>query len=200
MKELKALIGLLIFSGAMKDNHLPTQMMFDDLFCGCRYRATMSRERFNFLINCLRFDDKKTREERKKESKLAPVKEIWDKVIQNCRDNYKPGSYCTIDEQLVGFRGRCPFRVYMSSKPNRYGIKIIMLCDSGTNYMVDAIVQLGKGSIVNIVRNFFRISINHFSFFVFCFCCLTIYLSCVCVCVRRNRYTDEYNYNNHTDK
>nr|CAI5869084.1 unnamed protein product [Callosobruchus analis] len=40
-----------------------------------------------------------------------------------------PHSYCTIDEQLLGFHGRYPFRVYMASEPDRYGIKVVCMCD-----------------------------------------------------------------------
>ncbi|GBP13516.1 hypothetical protein EVAR_6870_1 [Eumeta japonica] len=78
----------------------------------------MSRERFDFLLNCLRFDDKSTRDERKAQDKFAPIREWWEVFIQICRDSYKAGSYLTIDEQLLGFRGRCPFRMYIPSKPN----------------------------------------------------------------------------------
>lgn len=46
----------------------------------------------------------------------------------------------------MAFRGRCPFRMYMPNKPNKYGIKILMMCDQATNYMINAIPYLGKGS------------------------------------------------------
>ncbi|KAG5897992.1 hypothetical protein JTB14_007937 [Gonioctena quinquepunctata] len=31
-----------------------------------------------------------------------------------------PGSHMTVDEQLLGFSGRAPLRVYMKSKPDKY--------------------------------------------------------------------------------
>lgn len=147
LEELHALFGLIILAAALKDNHLSSNIMFDNTYCGERYKATMSERRFKFLINCLRFDDKATRDERKKTDKLAPIRHIWQILLENCRSLYKPGSYLAIDEQLVGFRGRCPFRMYMPSKPNKYGIKIIMMCDNSTKYMVDARLYMGKGSV-----------------------------------------------------
>lgn len=45
----------------------------------------------------------------------------------------------------MGFRGRCPFKMYLPSKPNKYGIKIILICDNSTKYMFNADVYLGKG-------------------------------------------------------
>ncbi|XP_060879204.1 piggyBac transposable element-derived protein 4-like [Metopolophium dirhodum] len=149
LSELNALFGLLILAAALKNNHLTTNLLFDSSFCGNRYRATMSEKRFCFLINCLRFDDRTTRLHRKNETKLAPISVVWDILMINCKNNYKPSSYVTIDEQLVGFRGRCPFRMYIPSKPTRYGIKIVMMCDNATKYVIDSIPYMGKGTVPN---------------------------------------------------
>lgn len=146
-EEIKALFGFLVLSAALKDNHLHSSALFDCKISGNSYRATMSQFRFDFLLACLRFDDKETRKERVKITKLAPILDIWNIFVDNCKKYYKPGSYVTIDEQLVAFRGRCGFKMYIPSKPNKYGIKIIMLCDSSTSYMVDAEVYTGKGSV-----------------------------------------------------
>ena len=51
-----------------------------------------------------------------------------------------------MDEQLLGFRGRCKFRMYIKSKPDKYGLKIISLNDANTSYMIHAIPYLGKTS------------------------------------------------------
>ncbi|XP_072395337.1 uncharacterized protein [Diabrotica undecimpunctata] len=114
--ELHALLELLIFAAAQRDNHLATRQMFDDEISGAIYKATMGRERFEFLIECLRFDDKMSRLDRKETDLLAAIREIWDDLIQNCKTSYKPGSYLPIDKQLLAFRKRCPFRMYISNK------------------------------------------------------------------------------------
>lgn len=88
-----------------------------------------------------------TRDERKQTDKFTPITNIWNILLEHCRSLFKPGIYLAIDEQLVGFRWCCPFRMYMLSKPNKYGIKIIMMCDNSTKYMVDARLYLGKGSV-----------------------------------------------------
>nr|XP_022907721.1 piggyBac transposable element-derived protein 4-like [Onthophagus taurus] len=142
--ELKALFAILIMSAANKDNHLSMKHMFNTNISGKFYRACMSGERFSFLLNCLRFDNKETRQERVLKDPLAYIREIWDIFITTCRTSYTPSSYLTIDEQLVGFRGRCPFKIYIPNKPSKYGIKIVMLCDSSSKYMIDADPYLGK--------------------------------------------------------
>ena len=52
----------------------------------------------------------------------------------------------TVDEQLVTFRGRCPFRQYIPSKPGRYGIKIWAICDSMSSYAWKMEIYAGKKS------------------------------------------------------
>jgi hypothetical protein len=61
--EVKALLGLLIQSAALKSNHLPTRTLFDQKRSAITFKACMSAERFDFLLRCLRFDDKTTRTE-----------------------------------------------------------------------------------------------------------------------------------------
>nr|CAI5846797.1 unnamed protein product [Callosobruchus analis] len=109
--ELKSLLGLYTLAAGLKDNHLSSNIMFDSSLSGTRYKSTMSKGRFEFLTCCLRFDDKTTRNERRAQTVFAPILEIWDEFIEACRKSHKSGSYVTIDEQLVGFRGKCPFRM-----------------------------------------------------------------------------------------
>ncbi|KAG5888962.1 hypothetical protein JTB14_026788 [Gonioctena quinquepunctata] len=58
-----------------------------------------------------------------------------------------PGSHMTVDEQLLSFRGRAPFRVYMKSKPDKNGIKLWALCDAANTYTHNLQVYLGKQNI-----------------------------------------------------
>lgn len=147
--EVKALLGLLLQSAALKSNHLPTRMLFNTKRSGSVFKACMSAERFDFLLRCFRFDDKATRRERRASDKFAPIREFWEKFIEHCKKWYEPSSYLTIDEQLVGFRGRCAFRMYIPNKPNKYGIKIVMVADSNSRYVYNATPYLGKGTNCN---------------------------------------------------
>lgn len=146
-EEFSALLGLLVLSAAMKTNHLTTTILFDRSYSGDRFLATMSEAKFKFLMNCLRVDDRVTREQRLVGNKLAPISDIWEILLKYCRDNYKASTYVTIDEQLVGFRGNCSFRMYIPSKTNKYGIKIVEMCDNSTKYLLDAIIYVGKGTV-----------------------------------------------------
>ena len=88
-----------------------------------------------------------------KKDKFTHIRDLFNQVIQNCRDNWVAGPVVTIDKQLVGFRGRCPFRMYISNKPNKYGIKIFMVCDSDSQYCLNAIPYCGIGTVPHQYQN-----------------------------------------------
>ncbi|XP_071055485.1 piggyBac transposable element-derived protein 4-like [Onthophagus taurus] len=132
--EINALLGLLYIAGA--------QQMFSSQGPQI-YRCIMPEIRFKFLLNRLKFDDK---EKRNREDKFSPIRQIWEDFIESCTKSYSPHCYVTIDEQLLGFRGKCPFRVYIGSKPDKYGIKVVCMCDSRTYYMISAIPYIGKNT------------------------------------------------------
>ena len=52
----------------------------------------------------------------------------------------------TVDEMFAPFRGRVPFRMYIPSKPAKYGLKIFMVNDAKSQYALNAIPYLGKNS------------------------------------------------------
>ncbi|CAK1603173.1 unnamed protein product, partial [Parnassius mnemosyne] len=106
----------------------------------------MSKERCDFLLQCLHFDDKTFRLQRQKDDPFTPIRDIWELFMVQCRQNYVPGTNVTIDEQLLAFRGRCKFRMYIPNKPAKYGVKLEIMCDSGTRYMLDCMPYLGKGT------------------------------------------------------
>ena len=108
------------------------------------FAATMPLNRFKDLLRYLRFDNKNTRAARRETDKLAAFRDIWEMFLPTLRRNYIPGTDMTVDEQLVPYRGRCPFRQYIPSKPVKYGIKIWWNCDAVTSYPLKGEVYLGR--------------------------------------------------------
>lgn len=142
--EVKAFLGLLYLTSVFKSNNEDVEGLFSSDGTGRDiFRATMSLKRFLFLLIALCFDSVSTRHARMSD-KFCHIREIFESFIQNCKNCYSPGESLTIDEMLVGFRGRCSFRVYMKSKPNKYGLKILCLCDAKTHYLLNAFVYTGK--------------------------------------------------------
>ncbi|KRZ71271.1 PiggyBac transposable element-derived protein 4, partial [Trichinella papuae] len=96
---------------------------------GISTTATMARNRFTEIWRYLRFDHTLTREERKKTGKAAAVREVFEIFP------HVPHGEVYVDEHLMSFRGHCPCRIGMKSKPDRYGVNMWMLCDVRTGYI-----------------------------------------------------------------
>lgn len=143
-EELMALFGLMYIAGINN----PTGYNLTDLWRSDGtgvdiFRMTMSLQRFNFLHNCLRFDDASTREERIKFDNLAPVRWIFDTFITNCQNAYTPSQFLTLDQKYVPFRGDCPFRQFMPNTAAAYGIKMYALVDTKEFYTVNLEIYAG---------------------------------------------------------
>ena len=142
--EMIAFIGLNLLAGLHKSNHEPISTLWSEKEGRPVYIATMSRNRFTDILRYLRFDNRATREERRATDKLATFRDFWTLFQAQLRKFYIPGTDLCVDEQLVAFRGRCPFRQYIPSKPAKYGIKIWWCCDAQTSYPLNGQVYLGK--------------------------------------------------------
>ncbi|XP_045463858.1 piggyBac transposable element-derived protein 3-like [Harmonia axyridis] len=144
-KKIEAFIGLLYLTGILKSGHEDLRSLWANDGTGRDiFRCTMSLARFSFLLSCIRFDDDSTRKERLKENKLAAISELFNQFVHNSKSCYSPFLHLTIDEMLVPFRGCCGFRMFMPSKPAKYGIKIQVLADAKTHYMVNTEIYCGK--------------------------------------------------------
>ncbi|XP_018374167.1 PREDICTED: piggyBac transposable element-derived protein 4-like [Trachymyrmex cornetzi] len=142
--EIRAFFGILYFSGVQKNGLTNPEEMWSNEFGSNLYRSVMSLGRFILLGSCLCFDDKNTRAERKLTDGLAAIREIWDIFIANCTKYYTPSQNCTIDEQLLEFKGRFHAKVYIKGKSDRCGIKIISMNDAANGYMINALPYIGR--------------------------------------------------------
>jgi hypothetical protein len=76
--------------------------------------------------------------------KFTLISWIFDRFIENSQSVHHPGMNVTIDYQLLPNKCRCPFTQYMANKPDKFVIKVWLLCDTDTKYVQNAIPYLGK--------------------------------------------------------
>jgi hypothetical protein len=143
--EMEAFIGLLIVMGAFKAKYRPLEDLWSarDGIPICR--ATMSMERFQQIKSALRFDDPLRRD---KQDPLAPVRSIASAFNKKLREVYVPSEWLTVDEQLLEFHGRVQFKQYIGTKPGKFGMKLIWLCDAISYYALNFVIYIGKGSLI----------------------------------------------------
>ncbi|KAJ8954858.1 hypothetical protein NQ318_023422 [Aromia moschata] len=143
--ELMVYFGLLYLIGIKKAHLSNVKEIFANDGTGIQIvRAAMSYKRFLFITRCLRFDDKATRDERRRTDKLAAIGQFFYPFMENCKSSFNLSQYTTIDEMLHPFRGRCSFMQYIPSKPAKYGIKMFALCDAESFYTSNIEIYCGK--------------------------------------------------------
>ena len=60
--------------------------------------------------------------------------------IARYKENYIPVEHLATDEYLSLWKGQLSFRIYIPTKGQRYGVKIFMLCESKTGYLLHFII------------------------------------------------------------
>ena len=148
-KEMEAFIGLHIIVGALKGNYRDTLSLWSERDGVPACRATMSRERFILLKRFFRFDDRLRRDPN---DPLSPVRNIWEDFSLRTKEFYTPKPCLTIDEQLLEFHGKIRFRVYISTKAGKYGIKIVWLCEADTGYALTGVPYIGETTLTEDER------------------------------------------------
>lgn len=144
-EEILGYMGFVITAGAYKQNRDPVVDLFSEENMPI-YRATFSNYRFQLLQKCIRFDDQTTRDIRKEYDNFAAARDLWERVTGKFPDFLVPSESVVIDEELITFHGRCKFRLYIPTKPGKYGIEANVLSDSESYYCFAAEPYAGKVS------------------------------------------------------
>ena len=147
VNELCAYMGILLAAGKLHGRKLHISQMWRQsaAFQFSLFSASMSRNRFCAISARLRFDNPATRPSRLSRTgdKLEAIRKVVDVFTERCVKTYNPHEILTVDERLAVFRGKCPFRIYMKSKPGRYGIKIWICADAQNAYVSNLQIYTG---------------------------------------------------------
>ena len=121
-EEFKVFLDVVILIGVYKSHSESVKQLYSTRDGRPIFNRTISRGRYQQFLHALRFDNAQSRRHHQY-PKVATI-EVFKTRDSYLRDFYTCGSSMIVDEQLVCFRGRCPFKKYISSKPGKYRIKI----------------------------------------------------------------------------
>ncbi|KAL8600762.1 hypothetical protein ACOMHN_055957 [Nucella lapillus] len=77
---------------------------------------------------------------------LFKIRPFLDMLQPLFKANYNPGRDLSIDESMIGYKGRLFFKQYMPAKPTKWGIKVWQKCEAETGYCVTFDVYTGRHS------------------------------------------------------
>ena len=124
--EMKAFVGILLLMGI---HQLPS---IADYWSTHKYlgvptiSAVFPANRFNHLLASIHFSDNSNAKPRghPEYDKLYKIRPVMESILQKCLFLYNPHRENSIDEAMVGFKGRSSLKQYMPNKPTKRGYKI----------------------------------------------------------------------------
>lgn len=75
---------------------------------------------------------------------IYKVQELMEYILKRSKILFEPGENLSLDETLIRTFGRIKFKVRIISKSARYGIKIYVVTDAKTAYVLNMIVYTGR--------------------------------------------------------
>ena len=99
----------------------------------------MSRNHFQNILWNLHVSDPDETNPLKGEAGHDPlflVRPMVDMMQRNFHTKYRPGKELSLDESMCPFKGRVHFKCYNPKKPNRFHIKLFMVSEPSTGYIV----------------------------------------------------------------
>ena len=79
--------------------------------------------------------------------KIDKIKPLLDVLLPRFQQLYKPSKNLSIDETIVGFRGRFGSIQYMPQKPTKWGIKAFTLADAANGYLLNTLMYTGAQTL-----------------------------------------------------
>lgn len=121
--------------------------------------SIMSRDRFASILANFHIGDNSTavRYEQPGHDPLHKIRPYINHLLSEFPRSYYPHQNLTVDEGTCAFRGRVRFRTYNKNKPDKYGIKLYIVCDSYTGYALNMEVYTGKTQDSSIVTLYGRL-------------------------------------------
>ena len=133
-QEFKFFLRVIILIGIFKSNNEIVEELWSTLDGRPIFNRTTSRGRYQQILRFLQFGNAQSKRHHRSPDKQQPIREVFETWDSYLRDTYTGRPSMTVHEQLVCFRGRCPFNQYTPSKPGKHGIKLWTIFDFTCSY------------------------------------------------------------------
>lgn len=155
LAEMKVFLALNLAMGLVTQKDVAEYWTSDPVTSTPFFPSTMSRDRFFNISTFLHMSDN-TLYIRRGQPGYNPLQKlgaVFTNVITKFRTVIQPSQQLSLDEGMIPWRGNLHFRVYNPDKPNKYGIKAYMVCDSSNGYCFKFELYTGKTHPYNTSGN-----------------------------------------------
>jgi len=136
LAELKKFLAIVIVMGFVVLPQIEDAWSTKWPFAMPTFSSILKRDRFSLLLRFLHLNDstKYIPKGQPGHDPLCKLRPFMDPLLDNFRAAYNLGREISIDESMMGFKGRLYFIQYMPKKPTKWGMKAFVLADSSSGY------------------------------------------------------------------
>ncbi|KAK7095512.1 hypothetical protein V1264_006908 [Littorina saxatilis] len=143
VQEMKVFLALTINMGLLWKPEIKQYWSTDPLCTTPFWGDYMARDRYLAILGFFHLVDNQGM--RNREDKIHKVRPLFDHLATRFKDVYYPQQELSVDESMIPWRGRLSFRMFIPSKPTRYGIKMYCCCEADTGFVCRMQVYTGAG-------------------------------------------------------
>lgn len=151
IQEMRRFLALLIAMGLVSQLDLGEYWTTDPVTSTPFFSDCMPRDRFFLLLSFLHLNDNNSelniQRGEEGHNPLFKLGRPYSNILYRFQLYYSPHQCLSIDECMVPWRGNLSFKTYNPDKPNKYGMKAYMLCDSDNGYCLRFKLYTGKSSV-----------------------------------------------------
>ena len=80
------------------------------------------------------------------------MRDYLDFLDERFKEHYVPSRETSVDESVVGFKGKISFLTYNPNKPTKWGIRIYVMADTNTAYVYSILPYYGSLTSEDLIQ------------------------------------------------
>lgn len=150
IEEIYCFLAINILFGLVEKQRIKDYWSTNPIIATPFFGKIFARDRFEQILRGLHFVDNSALD---KSDSLRKIRPILESLVKKFASVMNPFRDLCIDESLMLYKGRLGFRQYIPSKRSRFGIKLFLLCDVDTSYVLKIIVYTGSSTNITEDRS-----------------------------------------------
>ena len=146
LAELKKFLSLVIVMGMIHFPAIEDYWVTSCPFTNNIFSEVLKRDRFTLILRFLHLNDNNGYIPKGQDGHdpLYKIRPFMDALVCNFQSAYIPGRELSLDESMIGFKGRLSFVQYMPKKPTKWGLKAFVLADGVSGYALNWKLYTGR--------------------------------------------------------
>jgi hypothetical protein len=147
LNEMYIFFSLMLLMPHIKKNNIKDYWSTSVLLSTPIFGKIMTQDRFLLLLRVLHFSNNRNQIPG---DRLFKIKTIIESLRKKFSSTYQPHQKVCVDESIVEWKGRLQFKQYIPSKRHRFRIKLFVLCDCKSGFVLDFLIYTGDNSHITI--------------------------------------------------